>query len=92
MARPKTPLTKRLWAKIQKADPDACWPWLGATNLSNYGRIRGEDGVEIPAHYAVWWETHGPLPPYHRLRHTCGNRACCNPAHLELHRIQDSEW
>ena len=96
MARPKTPLAQRLWAKVQKGGPDECWPWLGARtsgdSASSYGRIRDEDGLEIPVHYAVWWETHGPLPPYHRIRHTCDDPFCCNPAHLELYKLEDEEW
>ena len=30
----------------------------------------------------------GPIPQDHRVRHRCGNLACCNPAHLYLTSLE----
>lgn len=52
--------------------PDACWPWLGATTADGYG--------PYSACYVI---ANGPVPEGLELDHTCRNRPCCNPRHLE---------
>lgn len=34
-------------------------------------------------HVYIWELKNGPLRNDHEVHHTCGNRACCNPSHLE---------
>lgn len=35
-------------------------------------------------HRLVWTIKNGPIPRGYTVRHTCGNKHCINPAHLEL--------
>lgn len=40
-------------------------------------------GHTVAVHRAVWVCEHGYLPAKRQLDHTCGNRRCVNPSHLE---------
>lgn len=85
---------ERLWSKIDKQNPDECWPWIAGKTSHGYGSIYF-DGKSRPAHRIVYELTYGPVPDGLVLDHTCHNltgcylgagcphRACCNPAHLE---------
>jgi hypothetical protein len=78
-----TTLEERVWTRVDVRGPDDCWLWTG-TDHSNggYGRL-GWEGKHLQASRAVWWLTHGELPPPRVfICHTCDNPPCCNPAHL----------
>jgi hypothetical protein len=77
-------LRQRLESKIRRRGEDECWPWLAKTS-SGYGYIsRGQKRGAAPAHRVVWELTYGPIPEGLLIRQRCGNRLCCNPAHLFL--------
>lgn len=59
-----------------------CWLWLGSKVHDGYGRIftGGEDKL---AHVVSYEFYVGPVPDDLILDHTCRNRPCINPAHLE---------
>jgi hypothetical protein len=90
---PQSPLLDRLWAKVQVGADDECWPFTGSL-LKGYGRI-GLGTREAGTGYAnrvVAEAFHGPAPtPQHQARHLCGNRACCNPAHIAWGTQSDNE-
>jgi len=65
-----------------------CWVWQQYIDEDGYGRV----GLQISGN--VWQESHihrlayrvlkGDIPNEYEVHHTCRNRACCNPEHLEL--------
>lgn len=59
-----------------------CWRWKGAVIASGFGMFRDDEGRTVPAHHFAFRWSGGALPPKTRLRHSCGNRLCVNPAHL----------
>lgn len=75
------PERERVLAKVNIRGAKECWPWTGSINADGYGRVRGE---ETYGHRAVYVLLIGPIPDGLQLDHLCRNRACCNPAHLEL--------
>jgi hypothetical protein len=59
-----------------------CWIWQRSTSLNGYGQLFHE-GRTQRAH-RVFYQIHvGPIPAGRQLDHTCGNRLCVNPHHLE---------
>jgi hypothetical protein len=70
----------RLWDKIDKRGPDACWPWTGACFSAGYGSF-SLGGSSVGAHRIVCAMWHG-LAAGRFAIHSCDNPPCCNPAHL----------
>jgi hypothetical protein len=65
-----------------ETSPD-CWRWKGYIDaVSGYGRIGLGRGV-YQAHRVSYEHFVGPVPEGKVLDHTCRNRWCVNPAHLE---------
>jgi len=86
-------LSDRLWARVVRGAPDACWEWQGATDKDGYGRIgRGGRGApNNPAHRVAFEISRGPIPYGLLVCHHCDNPPCCNPAHLFLGTHQDNQ-
>jgi hypothetical protein len=70
----------KFWATVNKTS--TCWQWLGSQH-KGYGRFR-VNGCEWPAHRWAYELTHRPIPDGLQIDHLCRNRACVNPAHMEL--------
>ena len=90
MGRRKT-LHEKLWTKIDVRGPDECWPWTSViTRSTGYGMLQvrklGDRNKRfcLSAHRLVYEDRIGPIPPGHLVRHTCHNRLCCNPCHLQI--------
>lgn len=64
-----------------------CWEWQGPT--SGNGRGGGYprmclDGQTVAVHRVMYTHVHGYVPGKKQIDHTCRNRLCCNPDHLEM--------
>lgn len=60
---------------------ETCWLWSRAKTTAGYG-IFTRNNKSKYAHHQAWMLWKSPnLPAV--IRHTCRNRHCCNPAHLE---------
>lgn len=60
-----------------------CLNWPFALTAKGYGAARF-NGAGMNAHRAVCLLAHGepPTAAHIEVAHSCGNRKCCNPAHL----------
>ena len=61
-------------------DDTGCWVWK--LSLSKYGYGKAAKGAA--AHRRSYTENVGSLEASQHLDHICRNRACINPAHLEI--------
>ncbi len=77
---------KPLTAYYVHGAADECWPWTGGGNRF-YGvyRLPGcpRSSSMMMAHRAVYEGLVGPIPDCLELHHTCENKRCVNPAHME---------
>lgn len=60
-----------------------CLIWTGATHDNGYGIIWTGERI-MRAHRWAWERDNGPIPPRMDLDHRCGDRLCCNTAHLRV--------
>ncbi|QDH46778.1 putative HNH endonuclease [Aeromonas phage LAh_8] len=79
----------RLESRLVKDNVTECLNWTGGKNSSGYGAI-GFNGKVIATHRVAYMVYKGEIPEGLLVRHTCDNRLCCNPNHLELGTIQDN--
>jgi hypothetical protein len=62
-----------------------CWEWVAHRSMAGYGRWRSARlGRTFPTHRLMWELVVGLVPRHLEVHHVCGNRACCNPAHLQV--------
>ena len=87
---------ERFWSFVQTSpDDNACWPWRGQRDDSNYGRFP-DGGPTSFAHRVAFQLCYGELPDDLDLDHlchtlsetcpggdTCEHRSCVRPSHLE---------
>ena len=59
-----------------------CWDWCGEIMNSGYGRLWA-DGARHLAHRYFFEQNAGPIPAGHEIDHTCSNKRCVNPKHLD---------
>lgn len=89
------------WARVDKSEPDGCWPWTGAVTSTGFGLVSWH-GRKVNAHRLAYFLTHREeattTDPYSTglsgsdgdrlyLRLHCGNRTCCNPAHISVRDV-----
>lgn len=74
---------QRFWAKVDRSNPNGCWPWLGSKRKRGKGHgYFMVDGKSISAHrYALILATGGDRPGMEAC-HTCDNPPCCRDDHL----------
>lgn len=62
---------------------EECWLWQAGLNDKGYGLCSMTDGKSRLAHRVTYRLLVGPVSVGLELDHTCRNRPCVNPAHLE---------
>jgi hypothetical protein len=72
----------RFWAKVDKREHDACWPWKASLTPAGYGSFYTQKRSRV-AHRFSYELLVGPIPDGLQIDHLCRNRACVNPTHLE---------
>ncbi len=71
----------RFWSNVEKG-PN-CWHWRGHVNNQGYGKF-GLDKKLISAHRIAYQCIVGQIALGLAIDHLCRNRACVNPAHMEV--------
>lgn len=83
MFREVRSLRERLEEKYVVDSKSGCWVWTRTGRRDGYGQIW--NGKKIKVAHRVSYELNvGPIPDDMTLDHLCRNRACVNPAHLEV--------
>lgn len=74
----------RFWMNVQiPDDPTQCWGWTGTVNHDGYAKFWSVEQSSTPAHTFSFELKNGTLAPGLVPDHTCRNRSCVNPDHIE---------
>lgn len=87
MAERRNEVLVKVLTRVKACPETGCWVWQGPT--SGDGRGGGYprmwlDGQTVAVHRVVFTHFQGYIPGKRQIDHTCRNRRCCNPEHLEL--------
>jgi hypothetical protein len=80
-----TPMVERASRVIEFAiriPESTCWYFAGSLSDRGYGKT-SMPGKFNRAHVAAYIATFGPVPDGTEIDHTCRERSCVNPRHLE---------
>lgn len=75
----------RFWC-LMRIRPNGCWDWIGTIDDKGYGKysdVRNRFNRTMKAHRLAYELIFGSVPPKLELDHSCRNRSCVNPWHLE---------
>lgn len=78
---------EKFWAKVEKTE--TCWLWRGSVGAKGYGKFFMA-GVSWLAHRLSYFLTHGSIPDGMEIDHTCFNKICVNPSHIEAVSRQEN--
>ncbi len=75
-----------LLARVKKMH--GCWLWTRALDRGGYG-LCWADGRHYRAARLAYEVFVGPIPLGYQIHHTCPNRNCINPDHLEPKELRE---
>jgi len=78
----------RFNSKVDRGEPDECWPWKAGTLRDGYGQFKAKKR-SVRSHRIAYF-LHNKKWPLSLVCHTCDNPSCCNPAHLFLGTPKDN--
>lgn len=70
------------WRHKIRRDRSGCWLWCGAVGTRGYGQVRHERRTQS-VHRVVYRELVGEIPEGFEIDHTCTQKLCVHPRHLE---------
>ncbi len=75
-------VVEHFWAQVDlTGGPNTCWNWTGIVHANGYGAFNL--GTRQGLSHRLALELSGVrIPAGLIVMRTCGNRLCCNPAHL----------
>jgi len=76
-------LPHRFYAKVVIDTTTGCLIWTGAKTWDGYGQFRWNGRTQL-AHRVAYEAAYDTIPNGLQIDHTCRNRACVNPEHLQL--------
>lgn len=83
----KRDLFRRIVERTVYINGAECWQWTGSHSGrergGGYGRMTYENH-QLTVHRAMATLCYGYIHKKQHVDHKCGNRLCCNPAHLEV--------
>ncbi len=80
---------QKFWGRVQVGSNNECWLWTGGRR-GKYGRLLvGTQGLLV--HRISYFIHNGCLPPRGVVRHTCNNKLCVNPLHLQDGTPKDNQ-
>lgn len=80
-AAPRHVTLDSFWSWVDSSG-DGCWPWMGTVTARGYGRAR-ICGKPWAAHRLAYLLAGHTIPDGEELHHTCENKRCCCPSHLQ---------
>ncbi len=76
-------IVEKFWSKVDSSsNTDNCWNWIGPISSRDGIGVILYNGKQQPAHRVAYQIAKGEIAKEVRVLHRCGNRLCCNPAHL----------
>ena len=79
---------ERLFQRVDFNGEGGCWNWTGPPTWDGYGQFHC--GGETRTHRVSYKYFFREIPEGLLVRHSCNNRRCVNPLHLELGTHQDN--